>query len=265
MSATSENTRPAAKGKRAHLPLEIEWEDEAPLTVHGHLTFLSKYLEAGGLFKRLVENCPMKFTSNNAPEVADVLGTALLSILSGHTRYNHAQELYGDTLAAELLGIGRLVSHDSLRRAFGKMEGKDAKEWLQGEMSRCVGPLLSEPYVLDIDPTVKTLYGEQEGAEVGYNPKKPGRPSHCLHAFFIGSLRLVAGVELRPGNETAGCYSHETLWRLLDGPLGGFHRPWLVRGDIGFGNNLTMEGCELRKLCYLNSPSFINPAGFEAD
>jgi hypothetical protein len=28
---------------------------------------------------------------------------------------------------------------------------------------------------------VKTLYGEQEGAEIGYNPHKPGRPSHAYH------------------------------------------------------------------------------------
>ena len=40
-------------------------------------------------------------------------------------------------------------------------------------------PLLSEPWILDVDTTVKPLYGHQEGAVVGYNPKKPGRPSHC--------------------------------------------------------------------------------------
>jgi hypothetical protein len=28
--------------------------------------------------------------------------------------------------------------------------------------------------VLDIDATIKPLYGRQEGAEQGYNPAKPG-------------------------------------------------------------------------------------------
>src|SRR5271155_2619235 len=32
---------------------------------------------------------------------------------------------------------------------------------------------------LDMDSTMKTLYGHQEGAAVGYNPAKPGRPSHA--------------------------------------------------------------------------------------
>jgi hypothetical protein len=28
---------------------------------------------------------------------------------------------------------------------------------------------------------VKPLYGHQEDAQVGYNPQKPGRPSHVYH------------------------------------------------------------------------------------
>lgn len=30
---------------------------------------------------------------------------------------------------------------------------------------------------LDIDSTVDTVYDKQEGAEIGYNPTKKGRPS----------------------------------------------------------------------------------------
>jgi hypothetical protein len=32
--------------------------------------------------------------------------------------------------------------------------------------------------VLDVVTTIKPLYGHQKGTELGYNPKKPGRPSH---------------------------------------------------------------------------------------
>ena len=38
---------------------------------------------------------------------------------------------------------------------------------------------LKVPWVLDIDVTVKPLYGKQEGAVVGYNPTKPG-PQSCV-------------------------------------------------------------------------------------
>jgi len=44
--------------------------------------------------------------------------------------------------------------------------------------------------MLDIDTTVKTVFGHQEGAEVGYNPHKPERPSHAYHTYWIARLRL---------------------------------------------------------------------------
>ena len=46
-----------------------------------------------------------------------------------------------------------------------------------------------------IDVTVKPLYGHQQGAEIGYNPQKPGRPSHVYHSYFIANLRISLGVE----------------------------------------------------------------------
>jgi hypothetical protein len=50
--------------------------------------------------------------------------------------------------------------------------------WLRTHLDYCVWPVLSEPWVLDIDSTIKPLYGRQEGTVVGYNPHKSGRPSH---------------------------------------------------------------------------------------
>ena len=84
-----------------------------------------------------------------------------------------------------------------------------------GVFDRLVEPLLDQDYILDMDPTVKPLYGHQEGAAFGYNPQKPGRPSHCYHAFCIARLRLVLGVVVHAGNETAGVYSAEMLDRFL--------------------------------------------------
>ena len=39
--------------------------------------------------------------------------------------------------------------------------------WLQTHLDYCVRPLLDEPWVLDVDTTIKPLYGRQEGAVVG--------------------------------------------------------------------------------------------------
>ena len=44
---------------------------------------------------------------------------------------------------------------------------------------------------LNLDSSVLTRYGEQEGAKKGYNPKKPGRPSHHPLLAFLGSGYVV--------------------------------------------------------------------------
>ena len=77
---------------------------------------------------------------------------------------------------------------------------------------------------------MKPLYGHQEGAELGHNPQKPGRPSHCYHTLCIAKLRLVLGIVVHAGNETAGIYSADMLDRFLKW-LAGRLRPKLARGD----------------------------------
>ena len=251
---TATESQKVKNGKRNRFsegPLHTRWDADAPVTLHGYLPFLAEYLKSGGIFRSFVDRCPISFKSNNAPDVADVLATLVLSLLSGHTRYNHMQSLYGDSVAAGLLGADKIVSHDSLRRALAGADEKDLEEWLRGELRRCYEPLLSEPYIIDIDPTVKPLYGHQEGAEIGYNPKKPGRPSQCLHSYFIGRIRILLDVDVRPGKQTAGKYSHDGLWNLLDTMLPGHLQPSLIRGDIAYGNDGTMSGCESRGRHYL--------------
>ena len=66
---------------------------------------------------------------------------------------------------------------DAVRRALAKIDESEGLAWLQAHFDYCVLPLLNETWALDVDSTVKPLYGEQEGEVVSYNPHKPGRPS----------------------------------------------------------------------------------------
>ncbi len=248
----AKTTQPRIQGRIATDSCTVHWDfnEYSPITLHGHLPFFSQFLHAGNLFSDWVGDCPLAYKSNNAPSVRDVLGTAMLSVLSGHSRYCHSGVLFGDSVAAELLGMKKVVSHDSFLRAMKKMDGKKAEVWLHNHLLRKIEPLLKQAYVLDIDATVKTVFGSQEGAEVGYNPHKPGRPSYCYHTYMVGTVRLVMDVDVLPGKQTAGCYSHPGLWRILDHlprPLW----PTFVRGDIAYGNEGTMGGCEERGARYL--------------
>ncbi len=229
---------------------EVQWDAEAKVTPMGSLVFFAQYLQTGGLIDRLCQGTPLAYGSNNAPQERDVLGTIILSILNGQTRYAHINALRGDQVGAAVLGVSKLVSEDSVRRALKRGTAEQWDLWLSAQERAVYEPLLSEPYVLDIDNTVKPLYGHQEGAEMGYNPKKPGRPSHNYHTYFIGSLRVVLGVEVMPGKQHSGKHSMPGLWRMIDG-LPDASRPRMIRGDVSYGNEDNMVEAEKRNQPYL--------------
>ena len=103
--------------------------------------------------------------------------------------------------------------------------------------------------MLDIDASVKPLYGRQEGAEIGYNPSKPMRPSHVLHTFLVANLRLVLDVRVSSGKQHSSGHARAALGLLLD-ELGD-KRPALVRGDSGYGNEGILLTLEARQQPYL--------------
>lgn len=178
---------------------QVQWDDSAPATPLGQLVFFAQFLRAGELFCRLCADAPFPFTSNNAPQIVDVLGTLLLSILCAHSRYAHINALRFDAVTAPILGMGKVVSEDSARRSLKKLDQLGTRAWQQRHLRATWEPRLSEPWVLDIDTTIKTIYGHQQGAEVGYHPHKPGRPSHTYHTYWIARLGLCLDVEVRPG------------------------------------------------------------------
>ncbi len=158
--------------------------------------------------------------------------------------------LMSDNVNAKLLGMTKVISDDCARRALQKIDETAGVRWLQESLYYCYSPLLSQPWILDSDVTVKPLYGKQEGAEVGYNPQKPGRPSHTFHTYMIANLRLILDVEVQAGNQSASCYSAPGLWALLE-RIPKAHWPRFIRGDCDWGNDGVMTEAEQLGMDYL--------------
>lgn len=234
-------------GGRVH----VEWDPSAAVTPLGQLPFFIDFLKVSGLFDAWVTDCPLSYESNNASAKRDVLATFLLSILAGHHRYAHITAIRQDGIHPELLGVKRLVSEDAARRALKKLDESAGKEWLDRHLSKTTQPLLTTPWILDLDATVKCLYGKQEGAVVGYNPKKPGRPSHSYHSALMANTRLALRVDVMAGNETAPLHSMPGIWAWLDS-LPKSERPTLLRGDVAYGNEAVLREAEIREQPYLS-------------
>ncbi|UVS61483.1 MULTISPECIES: transposase [Nitrosomonas] len=264
MEQSAEEMCLSTPGGRFH----VRWDENGSATAMGQLAFFSEFLEVTGLFARWVEGCPLSYTSPNAPAVVDLLGTWLLSILDGQRRYAHIAGLPGDEVAPEILGMGKIVSDESLRRALSALapglpkrcdESQRAvclaqlmksTSWMDTALSESTREALNTAWILDADSSVKLLYGRQTGAEIGYNPSKPGRPSHTLHTYWISNVRLVLDVEVQSGKSHAAKHSLPRLRQLIE-DLALEKRPALVRGDSAFGNEGVMAGMEQINQRYL--------------
>ena len=230
--------------------IQVKWEPEATVSGLGQMPFFIEFLKTSGLFDKWVEDCPLRYTSANAPEKRNVLGTLLLSVAAGHWRYAHINAIRADGINPELLGMSGVASEDSVRRGMKAMDEAASARWLKEHLKASYEPLLQEPWILDVDTTVKLLYGHQQDAKVGYNPTKPGRPSHAYHSYFVAHIRMVLDMEVQAGNQTAPLFAQPELWAFVDG-LAERDRPLFLRGDSHWGAEKAMLGAEERNLGYL--------------
>ncbi len=164
-----------------------------------------------GLFDRWVKGCPLDYTSLNASEIVDVLGTWLLSILDGQRRYAHITGLRGDAVAPEILGMKRIISDESLRRALkqrapsigkgcseeerARREAQLAKSdtWVDVALKDSIREAQGTDWILDCDTTIKLLFGHQ--ADMVFHllqGAKINRANTPLQKEIIQPLRMLA-------------------------------------------------------------------------
>jgi len=231
-------------------PIKVRWDAKSQATVHGQMAFFIEFLVATGLFDQWVKDCPLNYQSPNGSTARDIVGTWMLSILSGHWRYAHVSALRADGVNPGLLGMNGVVAEDTLRRGLKAIDEEAGVKWLGEHIERTVLGLLYAAWILDADVTVKSLYGKQQGAVVGYNPHKPGRPSHAYHSYQVSKLRLILGVDVLAGNQSHANHTLPGLVRILDG-LAPSQRPQLVRGDAGMAGEPMYKALEERGQRYL--------------
>ena len=142
-----------------------------------------------------------------------------------------------------------MAGHKSVQRYFRKF-GQATNQRVFQELYRWFFEHLHfDNFTLDLDSTVMSRYGQQEGTRRGYNPRKPGRNSHHPLLAFVADCRMVANCWLRSGDaHTANNFEgflQDTLEHLAGKKVG------LLRADSGF--------CQKTILEYLEEPQHTIP------
>ena len=119
---------------------------------------------------------------------SELLLTLIYPIIFGLGRVEATQFLKSDCLFRFLIGLQSHPDVTTIRRFLLRL-GQEGLPSLLALHDRYRQQLLNRPQALskfyfDCDSTVLTVYGQQEKARKGYNPKKPGRRSyHPLFCF----------------------------------------------------------------------------------
>lgn len=218
---------------------------ETTLTPYGGLVAFASFIEKLGILDRLVESCPVKQISNNATPVRDILVGFMLMCIQDGKRFRHMRWVQDDPAIATIFKVERRIPSDSsVIRFFKKIDSKSGAAWINNA-EKVLSSSLTSHSILDWDSTVTTRFGEQEGAEIGYNPHKPGRPSHHPLLCTISGTRLCLHMEYRPGNANSSKGWIEAIEAVLERLPEGT-RPFLNRADISFANEESLSWHESR-------------------
>ena len=174
-------------------------------------------------------------------------------IMLGLDRLETAALLRANGTFQYLTGLPSYPDPQSLRR-FLLQAPPDFREQLHAFNNWLLQQFVHRPehrsrLILDLDSTVVTVFGRQEGAAVGYNPRYRGKRSYDPLLCLEAPSTYLWDAELRPGN--AG------TWEGSPGLLASCFlnvpadiRELRVRADAGFGFDPVLSMLELRHAQY---------------
>ena len=196
--------------------------------------------------------------SNRGYAPLQLIEQFLVSIWCGACRFAHAETVRMDSTLVRLFGWSRAAGHKAIMRLFGRFDML-TNERVQAQVYRWFFSKIStlKQLTLDVDSTVITRNGAQQGAARGYNPNRQGRGSHHPLLAFVAEARMVANFWLRPGNTASANnllqFLESTLHHLGDKTVG------LLRADSGFFDEAILSRLEEKRIPYIVAARLTQP------
>lgn len=232
---------------------KIEFSDHS-VTAWGGMKLMKDLLDASGMRDKLSELPLPEKGSNRGYDPVQIMECFWVSIWIGAGRFSHSAYLRFDDVLKQIFQWKQAPSQSTYSRYFAKFNWKRNTETFVPLFQWFHNQIRFNNLTLDLDSTVVTRYGEQEGAKKGYNPKKPGRNSHHPLMAFIPEVRMVANAWLRQGNtgssNNAKAFLEENMEILKEKKVG------LIRCDSGFYTNDFLSELERKALNYITAVKF---------
>ena len=174
------------------------------LTSQAGLIPVVKYLQRIGFEEIVSQDVPHQRGDNADYQLTDVILLTLVGIIGGATSIAKLCGVWSDSVLRDLAGWTKLPVDTTIGRLFKEVTARQISQLesvthrLRGQIWRRANRAgvskvgLNPIQWIDIDSTVDSVCGTQEGAAKGYNPKKKGALSyHPQLAFLAGSKEIL--------------------------------------------------------------------------
>ena len=167
--------------------------NEKKLTSNAGLVHLGRFADKLKLPKILSQHISIERGATAGYQAADVVMMLALAVLAGAKHMRHMFIIRTDSALRALFKWEKFPDDTTIGRIFKLFTHRNCKELSEVEFTvrkKVWSKKWFGRITLDMDSTVRGVYGSQEGAEKGYNPGK--RVKRAIIPFFALSLKTAS-------------------------------------------------------------------------
>lgn len=250
MKANSSQTRKESAARKQTGKIHMS-ATATGLTSQAGLIPVVKYLQRIG-FEKIVSRDVSHQRGDNADyQLTDVIMLALVGMIGGATSVAKLCAVWSDSVLRDITGWIKLPVDTTIGRLFKEVKEEQISQlesvnhrlrgqtWRRANRAGVSKVGLNPIQWIDIDSTVDSVCGSQEGAAKGYNPKKRGALSyHPQLAFLAGSKEI-----LQAWFRTGSAYTSNGVVEFVKQMLA--HLPHririIVRADSGYFSGALLD------------------------
>lgn len=217
------------------------------LTNYAGIEPLHKFMCKLG-FPELFKTINLELGKNAKYLTGNILSLIILGLHSGMNRIKKMEVFSKDPLVRKIFGLKAKIDEDTIANRmnrFGMPQTEDLLKIISLASNKVHKLLGTVTDIIDMDSSVRTVYGNQEGATKGYNPKKHGAKSYHPLLCFLNSTKECLASWFRPGNTYTSNNSSEFMKQVFI-MLPSTIQKLLVRCDSGFFDGALLDVIESR-------------------
>ena len=216
------------------------------ITQYSGLVWVGDFIKKHNLEKQFDKMFPTRRYNATKFSNTQVLLSFIFGFFSGINRISRISNFTQDELVKSMLNLSTRINKDALSNRLKKLGETGARKLRDFQLqfnAKYLEKSKLAQITLDADSTVMLSYGNQQGAEKGYNPQKPGAKSYHPLLVFVSELKLLYHSIFRKGS----AYTSNGIIDLLEEIKAGLPariKKVFFRADSGFYSEALMSYIE---------------------